>query len=95
MLRVFKEAEIFRCKRGLVAAARELAPAIPTKSGLMLGLGETEAEVLQTMGDLRSVDCQRLTLGQYLRPSLVPALFTRLYRQGNLWSYLPRSHPLF
>ncbi|MEY4801695.1 MAG: Lipoic acid synthetase, partial [Cyanobacteriota bacterium] len=54
----------------LLAAARELAPAIPTKSGLMLGLGETEAEVLQTMGDLRSVDCQRLTLGQYLRPSL-------------------------
>ncbi|MDA0716752.1 MAG: lipoyl synthase [Cyanobacteria bacterium] len=60
----------YRRSLGLLTAARELAPAIPTKSGLMLGLGETEAEVLQTMADLRSVDCQRLTLGQYLRPSL-------------------------
>ncbi|MCP9881177.1 lipoyl synthase [Cyanobium sp. Alchichica 3B3-8F6] len=55
---------------GLLAAARELAPQTPTKSGLMLGLGETHAEVVQTLRDLRSVDCQRLTLGQYLRPSL-------------------------
>jgi len=54
----------------LLAAARELAPAIPTKSGLMLGLGESEEEVVQTLRDLRVVDCQRLTLGQYLRPSL-------------------------
>ena len=36
----------------------------------MLGLGETQEEVVQTLRDLRSVDCQRLTLGQYLRPSL-------------------------
>jgi lipoyl synthase len=55
---------------GLLAAARELAPAIPTKSGLMLGLGETEDEVVQALRDLRAVECQRLTLGQYLRPSL-------------------------
>jgi len=55
---------------GLLAAARELAPRIPTKSGLMLGLGETPEEVVQTLRDLRGVDCQRLTLGQYLRPSL-------------------------
>ena len=54
----------------LLAAARELAPQIPTKSGLMLGLGETFEEVVQTLQDLRAVDCQRLTLGQYLRPSL-------------------------
>ena len=55
---------------GLLAMARELAPAIPTKSGLMLGLGETWEEVVEAMEDLRAVDCQRLTLGQYLRPSL-------------------------
>ena len=55
---------------GLLAAARELAPETPTKSGLMLGLGETREEVIATLHDLRSVDCQRLTLGQYLRPSL-------------------------
>ena len=54
----------------LLAASRELAPATPTKSGLMLGLGETREEVIAAMHDLRAVDCQRLTLGQYLRPSL-------------------------
>jgi lipoic acid synthetase len=54
----------------LLAAARELAPTIPTKSGLMLGLGESEEEVVAALKDLRAVDCQRLTLGQYLRPSL-------------------------
>ncbi|MFM7677103.1 MAG: lipoyl synthase [Synechococcus sp.] len=54
----------------LLAAARELAPTIPTKSGLMLGLGETAAEVEAALRDLRAVGCQRLTLGQYLRPSL-------------------------
>ena len=55
---------------GLLAAARELSPEIPTKSGLMLGLGETADEVVAAMRDLRAVDCQRLTIGQYLRPSL-------------------------
>ena len=60
----------YRRSLGLLAAARELAPGIPTKSGLMLGLGETQDEVVQTLRDLRAVDCQRLTLGQYLRPSL-------------------------
>jgi lipoyl synthase len=43
---------------------------IPTKSGLMLGHGETEAEVIEAMKDLRRVGCDRLTLGQYMRPSL-------------------------
>jgi lipoic acid synthetase len=54
----------------LLAAARELAPGIPTKSGLMLGLGESHEEVVAALEDLRRADCQRLTLGQYLRPSL-------------------------
>ncbi len=49
---------------------KELDPTIPTKSGLMLGTGETEAEVIETMQDLRAVNCDRLTLGQYMRPSL-------------------------
>ena len=55
---------------GLLAASRELAPQIPTKSGLMLGLGESRDEVIATLHDLRTVDCQRITLGQYLRPSM-------------------------
>lgn len=60
----------YRRSLALLAAARQLAPEVPTKSGLMLGLGERFDEVVQTLRDLRAVDCQRLTLGQYLRPSL-------------------------
>lgn len=45
-------------------------PSIPTKSGLMLGHGETVEEIVETLQDLRAVGCDRLTLGQYLRPSL-------------------------
>ncbi|TVS01313.1 MAG: lipoyl synthase [Cyanobium sp. PLM2.Bin73] len=60
----------YRRSLALLAAARELAPEIPTKSGLMLGLGESRDEVLATLAHLRAAGCQRLTLGQYLRPSL-------------------------
>lgn len=62
-----------------------------TKSGVMLGLGETEAEILQTMDDLRAVDCDVLTLGQYLQPTkkhlpvadfITPATFERYKEIG-------------
>jgi lipoic acid synthetase len=53
----------------VLAHARGLNPAIPTKSGLMLGLGETCEEVLEVMRDLRAHGVAILTLGQYLRPS--------------------------
>lgn len=52
----------------LLRRTRELAPWVYTKSGLMAGLGETDAEVQQVMDDLRAVDCDILTLGQYLSP---------------------------
>ncbi|MEO8352790.1 MAG: lipoyl synthase [Chthoniobacteraceae bacterium] len=48
---------------------KEIAPPIVTKSGLMLGLGETEPEIFQAMDDLREAGVQVLTMGQYLRPS--------------------------
>jgi lipoyl synthase len=48
--------------------AKELSPRVVTKSG-MLGLGETESELFQTMDDLREVGCRVLTMGQYLRPT--------------------------
>ena len=48
---------------------KQYDPTIPTKSGLMLGHGETEAEILEAMTDLRDAKCDRLTLGQYMRPS--------------------------
>lgn len=53
----------------LLQQARRLAPWVYTKSGIMVGLGETDGEVRQVMHDLRAVDCDILTLGQYLQPS--------------------------
>ena len=52
----------------LLRRSRDLAPWVYTKSGLMVGLGETDAEIQQVMSDLRGVDCDILTLGQYLSP---------------------------
>jgi lipoic acid synthetase len=49
--------------------AKRIAPDIPTKTGIILGLGETNEEVVEVMRDLRAVDVDILTLGQYLRPS--------------------------
>ena len=54
----------------LLKRFKELHPAVPTKSGLMLGVGEEIAEVEQVMRDLRAHNCDMLTLGQYLQPSL-------------------------
>jgi lipoic acid synthetase len=77
---------------------KELDPTIPTKSGLMLGHGETEAEIIEAMEDLRHVKCDRLTIGQYMRPSLAhlpvrrywtPEEFTRL---GDIARSLGFSH---
>jgi len=53
----------------LIKRFRQQHPSVPTKSGLMLGLGETTDEIKQVMADLRDHDCDRLTLGQYLQPS--------------------------
>jgi lipoic acid synthetase len=53
----------------LLARSRQLAPQIYTKSGLMVGLGETDAEIRACMQDLRAVDCDILTIGQYLQPT--------------------------
>jgi lipoyl synthase len=54
----------------LLRRARELAPDVVTKSGLMVGLGETRAELSQTFQDLRASQVDVLTVGQYLRPTL-------------------------
>jgi lipoyl synthase len=72
-------------------AAKRIAPEIPTKSGIILGLGETNEEVELVMRDLRAVDVDILTLGQYLRPSdghltldryVTPEEFRRFYEVG-------------
>jgi len=53
----------------LLRRFRAAHPAVPIKSGLMLGVGETEAEVLAVMRDLRAAGCSMLTIGQYLQPT--------------------------
>jgi lipoyl synthase len=53
----------------LLKKTRELSAQIYTKSGIMVGLGETDEEVRQVMRDLRTVDCDILTIGQYLQPT--------------------------
>src|SRR5215211_6194785 len=53
----------------LLRRVKQLNPAIKTKSGLMLGLGETREELFDTLADLREAGCDLLTLGQYLQPS--------------------------
>jgi lipoic acid synthetase len=53
----------------LLQRAKELSPALFTKSGIMVGLGESREEVLQVMDDLRSADVDFLTIGQYLQPT--------------------------
>jgi len=59
----------YRRTLDLLAQVKESAPEMTTKSGLMLGLGETIDELFDVLADLRSVDCDILTLGQYLQPS--------------------------
>ena len=63
----------------LLDRSRTIAPAIPTKSGLMVGLGEEMDEVIATLGDLRSAGCQIVTIGQYLRPSLANLPMSRYW----------------
>ena len=53
----------------VLKAAKEMHPNIPTKSSLMIGLGETKEEIIETMDDLRAHDVDILTIGQYLQPS--------------------------
>jgi len=76
---------------GVLRRSRELAPDIPTKSGLMVGLGERWEELVQVLTDLRAAGVSIVTIGQYLRPSLAnlpmeryytPAEFAELKRIG-------------
>jgi lipoic acid synthetase len=63
----------------LLDRARRYAPDVPTKTGLMVGLGETREELLATFADLRGVGCGILTIGQYLRPTPEHAEMVRYY----------------
>ncbi|HET9013818.1 MAG TPA: lipoyl synthase [Gemmatimonadaceae bacterium] len=88
-----------RCRPGgryervmrIFTTSKRLAPHIPTKTGIILGMGETNEEIVAVMKDLRAVDVDILTLGQYLRPSdghialdryVTPEDFRRFYEIG-------------
>ncbi len=86
----------YRQSLDVLAALKTLSPGLLTKSSIMVGLGETEAEVLATMRDLRAVGCDFLTVGQYLRPStrhlavetfIHPELFARYEAEGNAMGF--------
>ncbi len=64
----------------LLKRVKEINPFMPSKSGMMVGLGETKSELLQTMADLREVNTDLLTIGQYLRPSKRHHPIIRFYR---------------
>jgi lipoyl synthase len=81
-----------RSLRVLAKVKDRLGDKVHTKSGMMLGLGETQEEVLEAMRDLRHANCDILTLGQYLQPTLKhlpvvdfipPAIFDSLRREGE------------
>ncbi len=57
--------------------AKELAPDIPTKSGIMVGLGETDEQIMDVLDDLAAVGCDIVTIGQYMQPSRLHPLVKR------------------
>lgn len=69
----------YRRSLEVLRIVKELCPAMPTKSGLMIGLGETIDELHATLADLRGVGCEVVTLGQYLQPSPKHAPVVRYY----------------
>jgi len=69
-------------------------PAIPTKSGLMLGLGETDDEILSVMADLRAHDVEMLTIGQYLQPSPHHLPVTRYVEPVVFETFARRAHEM-
>ena len=85
-----------RSLRVLAKVKDRLGDQVHTKSGMMLGLGETQEEVLEAMRDLRHANCDMLTLGQYLQPTLKhlpvvdfipPAVFDTLRREGQAMGF--------
>lgn len=71
----------------LLKKAKSIAPNIQTKSGIMLGLGETLEEIENTINDLKKVDCDQITIGQYLRPSF-KHLSVKKYWEPKEFEYL-------
>ncbi len=69
LYRTVRPQAVYQRSLDLLKEAKRLRPEIPTKSGVMLGLGETEDELMETLGDVRRSGCDLLSMGQYLQPS--------------------------
>ncbi|MZQ84528.1 lipoyl synthase [Paenibacillus sp. 5J-6] len=69
----------YRRSLELLQRSKRIAPSIPTKSSVMIGVGEEWDELLQTMDDLRAVDCDIMTIGQYLQPSTTHLAVSKYY----------------
>ena len=69
----------YRLSLELLAKVKELSPGAITKSGIIVGMGEHKEEIVETMQDLREVECDLLTIGQYLRPSAKHVAIDRFY----------------
>ena len=59
----------YRQSLAVLENAKNMAPAIPTKSGIMVGLGETDEQIMTVLDDLAAIDCDIVTIGQYMQPS--------------------------
>ena len=79
LYRVARPGGRYRRALDVLRRSSEIAPAIPTKSGLMVGLGEDPAEVVETLRDLRIAGVSIVTIGQYLRPSAANLPMVRYY----------------
>jgi len=75
----------------VLAHAKRHRPAVLTKTSLMLGLGETDDEIMETLADLRAVGCDILTLGQYLRPTVNHLAVERYITPEEFESYRARA----
>src|SRR6267142_165042 len=92
--RLYKQARPggeYRHSLQLLQQFKRLYPEVPTKSGLMVGLGETDAEILEVMRDLRAHDVDMLTIGQYLQPSPHHLPVERYVDPSVFKMYAPRA----
>jgi lipoic acid synthetase len=95
--RLYKKARGRACYQrslDLLAHVKKRAPQTVTKSGLMLGLGETTEELFEVLADLRMADCDTLTLGQYLAPTLKHIPVARYVRPEEFDELAARARTL-
>ena len=94
LYRVARPGGRYKRALGLLKTAGDYRPTIPTKSGVMVGLGESLDELFRTMSDLREVDCNILTIGQYLRPSLAHLPVVKYYHPDEFTMLQERASAL-